>query len=76
MTRSEFERMKRRLVRCGVCPICGAPFDLDRVRSLVLSCANPTCGAYYQPTLAEKFDLPRVPGDGRSGMAKLPDRDS
>jgi hypothetical protein len=72
----EFERMKSRLIRYGVCPMCGAPFDLERVRSLVLSCANPTCGAYYQPTLAENVDLPRTPGDGRSGMAKLPDRDS
>jgi hypothetical protein len=53
--------------------MCGAPFDLERIRSLVLSCANPTCRAYYQPTLAEKFERPS--GEGQSGMARLPDRD-
>ena len=74
MKRAEFERMKGRLVRHGVCPMCGSPFDLDRVRNLGLSCANPTCGAFYQPTLAEKIET--VPPETNAGMARLPERDS
>lgn len=74
MKRAEFERIKGRLVRCGVCPMCGAPFDLERVASFVLSCANPTCGAFYQPILAEKIE--RLPPETTAGMAKLPDRDA
>lgn len=56
--------------------MCGSPFDLERVNTLVLSCSNPTCGAFYRPTLNEKFDLPRGQELPSAGPARLPERDS
>ena len=75
MTREEFDRTRLRLMFSGICPACGAPIAFETVRRLTLSCANPNCHFTYQPSLAERFEMP--PGEAdRPGSARLPVREA
>jgi len=75
MTREEFDQTRLRLMYSGVCPACGSPIALETVRRLTLSCANPNCHFSYQPSLAEKVEIPPVEED-RPGPARLPVREA
>ena len=74
MTRAEFEEVRLRLMTSGVCPACGAPFDMERLRTLLLVCANPTCSFSYQAALNERVEI--VPREDGPSPARLPLRES
>jgi ssDNA-binding Zn-finger/Zn-ribbon topoisomerase 1 len=74
MTRAEFEEVRLRLMTSGVCPACGAPFDMERLRTLLLVCANPTCNFSYQAALNERVEI--APREDGPSPARLPLRES
>ena len=75
MTREDFERTRLRLMCSGICPACGSPIAFESVRRLTLACANPNCNFSYQPSLAERVEIP--PGqEDRPGPGRLPIREA